>query len=403
MKKLRVGIIGINGIGKQHVRLTNGNEQCELTAVVDIEKEAVSRVAEECGARAFTDYKTMLNAGLVDAVIIAVPHHLHTEMGLACLEAGIHVLMEKPLANRVSEADLLIAAARKRNLKLGVAHQYREHRLSKEMKRVIDSGEIGRILRVLWTWALFRSEAYYRRDTWRRSWSRSGGGVLMYHAIHDLDLVSWMVGKPVEISAMVANQLHEPELDDIASASILFENGAVGTFQATINQPQAYSVRQIAGDRGMIFLQDVRGLIDDYGETMQVGSFEDSLGVMTEKLTSHFTQPGVRWETLSWQDRRKASYWERGVNKFKRVVLRKTPPARPSPRAILVNNFFDAILKGDELIVPGESALTAVEIVNACILSGLKKKTVKLPLDREEYECLFMELNNGASRIPRLR
>jgi predicted dehydrogenase len=401
MKKLRVGVIGIKGIGKQHVRLTKLNEQSELTAVVDVDNEAVSRAAAEYGVRAFTDYRDMLNGGLVDAVIVAVPHHLHAEIGLVCLEAGVHVLMEKPLANRVSEADALIAAARKRNLKLGVAHQYREHRLSKEMKRVIDSGEIGRILRVLWTWGLFRSAAYYRRDPWRNSWT--GGGVLMYHAVHDLDLICWMIGKPVQVSAIVANQLHEPDIDDVASASVLFENGAVGSLQATINQPQAYSVRQIAGDRGMVFVQDVHSLFEDYGDTLLVGRFDDGLQAMGEKLTDHMVQPGVQWKTHSWQDWSKTSYWKRGVGKFRRVVLRKTPPVRLSPRATLIKNFFDAILKGDELIVPAESALAAVELANACILSGVKKKIVNLPLDREEYDCVFMELSNGAARITRVR
>ena len=131
MKKVRYGVIGIKGVGQKHIREAKANPQVELVALVDVDERAVTQAATEHRVRGFTDYVDMLATGTVDAVSIAVPHHLHYPIGLACLKAGVHIYMEKPFTNRVSEADTLLRVAEQNNVHILVGHQYRTQRSAK--------------------------------------------------------------------------------------------------------------------------------------------------------------------------------------------------------------------------------------------------------------------------------
>ena len=156
MDRVRYGVIGIKGVGGKHVSMAREHENVALTALVDLDEASVNAQSQELGVRAFTDYRDMLNAGVVDAVSIATPHHLHALIGLECLKAGVHVFTEKPLANTVSDGDAMIETAKTRDLKICVGHQYRTYRTPQTMKHLIDTGAIGNIMRVLWTWIAFR-------------------------------------------------------------------------------------------------------------------------------------------------------------------------------------------------------------------------------------------------------
>src|SRR5581483_6735916 len=296
MKKVRYGVIGIKGIGNLHSLFARQNEKAELTALVDVDGEFVKKKSGELSVHGFTDYREMLNAGIVDAVSIATPHYLHAPISLDCLNAGVHIFVEKPVATRISEAYTIIEMAKSKNLKICVGHQYRTFRTSRTMKYLIDTGEIGKIMRVLWSWVEFRPEIYYARDVWRRTWRHSGGGILIHNVIHDLDLICWMIGKPVQVTALVGNQLHKTEVDDVFCANALFANGAFASIQATINQPRGYSIRQVAGDKGIIVMQDVRSLTFDRKDQILLGKYEDALPAMMTKLTGIEDQSETEWQ-----------------------------------------------------------------------------------------------------------
>ena len=376
MSSVRYGVIGIKGVGSKHVSMAREHENVELTALVDLDEPAVKAQSQELGVRAFTDYRELLDAGIVDAVSIATPHHLHAIIGLECLNAGVHVFTEKPLANRVSDADAMIETAKAQDLKLCVGHQYRTYRTPQTMKHLIDTGAIGNIMRVLWTWIAFRPESYYARDIWRQTWRHAGGGVLMNQTSHDLDLICWLIGEPVQVSAMIGNQFHQIEVEDVVCANVLFENGAFGSIQLTINQPIGYSIRQVAGDRGMIAIPDVQSLAGDAEDHFLLGTYTNPLTEMLEGTASIAGQPEVSWQP---------------------VELRDALGAHDA----LMDSFIDAILKGGEPLVSGVSARPAVELINAIVLSAMRKKTVDLPVDREEYDELFEGLSSGSLQTPR--
>ena len=376
MDSVRYGVIGIKGVGSKHVSMAREHENVELTALVDLDEAAVKAQSQELGVRAFTDYRELLDAGIVDAVSIATPHHLHAIIGLECLKAGVHVFTEKPLANRVSDADAMIDTAKAQNLKICVGHQYRTYRTPQTMKHLIDTGAIGNIMRVLWTWIEFRPESYYARDIWRQTWRHAGGGVLMNQTSHDLDLICWLVGKPVQVSAIIGNQSHKMEVEDVVCANVLFENGAFGSIQLTINQPRGYSIRQIAGDKGTIAIPDVQSLTNNREDHILLGTYEDSLTNLVGQAPRIAGQPEISWQPAELRD-------------------------EPGGHDTLMASFTDAILNGGEPLVNGVSALPTVELINAIVLSALRKKTVDLPVDRDEYDELFEALSSGSLQIPR--
>lgn len=402
MTKIRYGVIGLKGIGRRHLHLAQQNKNVELGALVDIDTAFVKQLSKQLGVPGFTDYRAMLDAGIVDAVSIATPHHLHAPIGLACLKAGVHIYVEKPLANRISEADAMISLAKEKNLKICVAHQYRTHRSSQVMKQLIDDNKIGKLMRMLWTWGEFRSEAYYSRDIWRATWEYAGGGVLANQVSHDLDLICWLMGAPRQVSAVIGKQLHHAEVEDTVCASVVFSSGALGSLQFTINQPRAYSVRQIAGDNGIIVIQDAKSLNKDENDKIELGTYSANLTYLCQQLKNHHEQPSIRWRRI-----KLPGSHIRSVRTMLRKILRPRrlwkytglldiPEHGP---ALLMNSFIDAILTGTEPMVNGESARLAVELSNAIVLSALRKKTVDLPLDRGEYNKLFEELTSGISKI----
>ena len=376
MDSVRYGIIGIKGVGGKHVSMAQEHQNVELTALVDLDEAVVKAQSQELGVRAFTDYHELLDAGIVDAVSIATPHHLHSIIGLECLNAGVHIFTEKPLANRVSDADAMIETAKARDLKICVGHQYRTYRTPQTMKHLIDTGAVGNIMRVLWTWIEFRPESYYARDIWRQTWRHAGGGVLMNQTSHDLDLICWLVGKPVQVSAMIGNQFHQIEVEDVVCANVQFENGAFGSIQLTINQPRGYSIRQIAGDKGTIAIPDVQSLTNNREDHILFGTYEDSLTNIIGRTSGIAGQPEISWRPVELQD-------------------------EPGGHDVLMDSFINAIINGGEALVNGVSARPTVELINAIVLSAMRKKTVDLPVDRGEYDELFEALGKGSLQIPR--
>jgi predicted dehydrogenase len=423
--KVRYGVMGIKGAGKDHCRLVLRNADTELTAVADIDKAAVDEAVQELGVRGFTDYRELLDAGIVDAVSIATPHNLHFQMVMDSLNAGLHVLSEKPIATRVSEADAMIKTAKDRKLKYSVCHQYRFHRSAQKLKEIVDTGDIGNVMRVLWTWWEYRPESYYARYPWKGTFSTAGGGVLGYFGIHDLDLICWIIGRPVQVNAMIGNQLHSVVTEDIVCANVLFANGAHGSLQLTLNQPRGYSTRQIAGDRGIAVMPEVKSLTYDMDEEIILGKYRDSLPALCSGQEQPYDQPDISWQHIELSDREHGAndrvnqgsmraYMEKltdprrvlrrlGLLKSRKKKTISPAPRRLEPREVVINSFIDAIINDKDPLITGESTLPALELMNALMLSAIREKTVTLPIDRDEYDSLFNDLVSGKAAVPRFR
>ena len=210
-KKIRFGLIGIGAQGGAYAGFLTGKAgmpgmpvapcppHCELGALCDIDPEKEKMCKEKYPEYPFfTDWKEMVASGTVDAVITTVPHYLHTEIAIYCLEHGMNVLVEKPAgvyAKAVREMNE--CAAKHPDVAFGIMFNQRTNKLYQKVKEIVESGELGGIRRSNWiinTW--WRPDSYYKQSAWRATWGGEGGGVLVNQAPHQLDLWQWICGIP---------------------------------------------------------------------------------------------------------------------------------------------------------------------------------------------------------------
>lgn len=402
--KLRYGVIGIQGVGRHHLRFARAHPLVELVALVDVDEGAVRRQAAELGVRAFSDHRALLDAGLVDAVSIATPHHCLAPIGLDCLAADLHILVEKPFATTISEARAMNRLAAQRGRQIGVAFQYRTHAAARRLHGIVASGVLGTIEQAVWRWAEFRPDAYYHHSPWRASWRESGGGVLMNQVSHDLDLLCWLLGPPVGVSARIANRLHQTDLEDTVTATIEFQQGVQVAFQATINQPRAFNCRFIAGDRGLVALPGDLGRPSDRDE-VRMGLFDLPTYRAVRDLPGGHDQPAIRWQFSRRRAFRRSLRWLRRLPGVGRLASWRSRlrPAAPTGHEAIFDRFVRAALGQGEPLVTGQDAQHVVELMNGMVLSSLQDRWVTFPLDEQAYDQCFETLCLGERRVPRWR
>ena len=226
MSRIKLGVIGCGGMSGAHLRRFHQlQDRLELSAAVDIERDRAERVTEDFpGIQVATDYRDIL--GDVDAVLLALPHHLHHPVARACLEAGKHVLLEKPMANSEEECLDLITASKKADRVLMIAYCMRFHPLVTRMKELLDEKTYGDVFQIsIWTEQLTR----YPSDHWA-SWATTlGGGQLFSHGCHYIDLLLWYLGNPIQGTHLGTNFGTDwMEREGTSNVTIKFEDGRLG-------------------------------------------------------------------------------------------------------------------------------------------------------------------------------
>lgn len=238
MKKFRVGLIGCGGISGAHIPVLMAMENVEITAVADIRPERAQAAAEKTGARIAPSWQDLLNSEDVDVVHILTPHYLHAPMAIAALKAGKHVLTEKPMASELADAQAMIRESQVNGAPtLGVIFQNRYNPASVELKRIVDSGEFGKVTGMRASVCWHREAPYYTESGWRGAWSTEGGGSLINQSIHTLDLLSYIGGPITRVKAKIStDRLSDViEVEDNAHAVFDYANGARGVLHTTNN------------------------------------------------------------------------------------------------------------------------------------------------------------------------
>lgn len=237
MDKLRTCIVGNGNISRVHIESLLKNENTKIVGVCDIIKERADSAAEKTGTRAFYDFDEMLNWGDFDVLHICTPHYLHAPMAVKAMNAGKHVLIEKPLAMTYSDAVKTGETAKKNGVYLGVCYQNRYNPSSVKIKEIIDSKELGTVTGIKGSVAWNRDMTYYSRDNWHGTLKYEGGGVLINQAIHTLDLITWLCpGNPVKTVGSVSQKRLKGlvETEDTADALITFDSGVNALFYASL-------------------------------------------------------------------------------------------------------------------------------------------------------------------------
>ncbi|MDR3138736.1 MAG: Gfo/Idh/MocA family oxidoreductase [Treponema sp.] len=251
-KKVRVGLIGYGKVAQLHAQAFGDISSGELVAVCGRNRERRNAFAAAWRLGSRNSPEEMAEQDGVEAVIVATPHPQHRDGAIAALEAGCHVLVEKPMALTTAQCDEMIAAADKAGKLLSVVSQRRWFPACARIKKAIQEGKIGKPGLLQLTILGWRDEAYYQSDPWRGKWDAEGGGILINQAPHQIDLMHWFMGPAEEIRGYWDNINHPYiEVDDSAVAAVRFKNGSMGSVLVSNSQkPGLYAKVHIHGSSG---------------------------------------------------------------------------------------------------------------------------------------------------------
>jgi predicted dehydrogenase len=352
--KIRLAVVGVSGIGQLHLRNIEKLDKVELAAVCDVVPEQARAAGERYGCLAYTDSDTLLKDHVCEAVLICTPHYTHTTIGIAALQSGHHVLVEKPISAHKADCERLITAHQDKSLVFAAMFNQRTDPHYQKIKQLADEGALGDLLRVNWIitdW--FRSQAYYDSGSWRATWAGEGGGVLLNQCPHQLDLFQWICGMPSQVwSRCNLGKRHTIEVEDEVTAYLEYPGGCTGVFVTTTGETPGTNRLEIAAENGKLVLED--GQLTFARNEVPVTEF-------LRTTEESFAKPGVSVETFDIE-------------------------GNGGQHMEILENFADAILTGAELIAPAEEGIHSVEMANAMLYSSLTCRPVDLPLDGEAFE-----------------
>jgi predicted dehydrogenase len=359
MQPLRTALIGCGKVGNIHAQVLASLPESKFVAACDADPARAQSFATRYGAEPFNSVEQMLTRAAPEAVTICTPHPLHEQTSILAATAGVHVLVEKPLASSLAACDRMIAAAEKSGVKLGVVSQRRLLEPVQRMKAAINAGKIG--APILGTFVMFswRDEAYYRSDPWRGKWSTEGGGVLVNQSAHHLDLLQWFMGPIDEISGYWANLNHPYiEVDDTALAMIRFKSGTLGSIVTSISQkPGIYAKIHIHGSSGASV-----GVETDSGATFVAGM----TSVAAPPLNDLWTIPG--------EEHLLAEFQAADRQRFSRI------DATTHYHSLQIQDFLRSIRENRAPLVAGQDGRTVVEMFTAIYRSNELRRPIAFPL-----------------------
>ena len=346
-EKLRIGMIGCGEISVQTAKGIAAAANAEHVMVMDVSERVARDLGETYGVPYTTEVGELLANPAVDAVYIAVPHHLHAPLTLQAIGAGKHVMVEKPIATTLADADAMIAAAREAGLALAVAYHAQVDATCQRVKALIDEGAIGKVVGTRIVVRSDKPESYWhggftgRIETdWRVSRAKAGGGVLIMNTVHDLNTLRFMTGlEVVRVYCEYDTYTTPVEVEDYVAVTYRYNNGAIGTLEAG----SAIRGRDPVGAHNRI-----------YGEEGQI--------ILGNPPTIFLTERRAGLQAGEWQE------------------LPAPPRGKEGSRTAMVEGFAGAVLAGQPPPVRGEDGRAALEIVVAAYQSGREHRAIALPL-----------------------
>jgi predicted dehydrogenase len=360
MSTVRLGIIGMGNMGKFHADylLAGKVSRAELTAVCST---SPGKLEKYKALQIFDDGEKLIRSGSLDAVVIATPHYQHTSLGIAAFEAGLHVMVEKPISAHKADAERLIGVHQKHPKQVFAAmFQLRTEPRYLAIQKLIQNGEVGQVVRINWIitdW--YRTEAYYASGGWRATWKGEGGGVLLNQCLHQLDTMQWLVGMPARVRGFCQiGRYHNIEVEDNVSIFMEWANGATGLFVSSTGETPGSNRFEIVGTRGKVVLENNK---------LTFTRNDADMIEFSKAAKTGFDKPGMASVDIPFEN-------------------------APAPHAELMQNFVDAILDGKPLKVPGEEGIHSVELANVMLYSSLLNQTVELPMDSAAFEKKLQQL-----------
>lgn len=336
---LRVAVIGVGSMGKNHARVFSELAEIELVGVADTNEELVHAVGRRHGTAAYTDYCQLLHEQHPDAVSIAVPTELHEEIASAAMRQGAHVLIEKPIAATVEAGKRLVNLSLRLDRKMMVGHIVRFNPAILKLKEFLDAGDLGRIYQV--TCRRIGPFPARIRDV----------GVVIDLAPHDLDIMRFLIGtEPESVFAATARRIHTRH-EDLMSAIVHFPNQVIGQLEINWLTPTKIREIRVLGERGMFLVNDL---------TQDLYFYENAKA------------NGDLWQGLE---------SIKGVNEGKLV---RYAIKREEPLKLELAAFVKALENGERIPIDGEAGIAALNASLAIVASGIKQRLVNLN-EQEKY------------------
>jgi predicted dehydrogenase len=356
---VRTALVGCGKVGQIHAAALRHLPESDFVAVCDSDPARAAVFAERFGTRSYSDVDQMLHETGVQALLVCTPHPLHADPVIRAAAAGVHALVEKPLAASLAHCDAMIEAASRARTKLGVISQRRFYEPVQRMKRAIEAGKIATPVLGVFSMFSWRDLAYYRSDPWRGKWASEGGGVLVNQSPHQLDLLQWFMGEIDEISGCWANLNHPTiEVEDTALAMIRFKSGGLGSIVTSLSQkPGLYTRVHVHGSNGASV-----GVETDRGATFVAGVSE----VVEPPLNDLWTVPGEEHLLAEFQVEDKARFAQ--VN------------ATSHYHALQIQDFLQAILADGPPLVTAQDGRVVVEMFTAIYRSHQERRPIRFPL-----------------------
>ena len=367
MDEVRLGIIGIGGMGTNHaLNIVKGLVPgMRLTAVADINDARLKWAKENLpeNIKSFSDGKALIGSGECDAVLIATPHYFHPEYVIYALTHGLHAISEKPAGVYTKQVREMNEVAEKSDRVFAIMFNQRTNCVYRKLHEMIESGELGALKRVNWIitdW--YRTQSYYDAAGWKATWDGEGGGVLLNQCPHQLDLLQWLCGLPVKVRAFCHEaKWHNIEVEDDVTAYMEFANGATGVFVTTTGDAPGTNRLELTFEMGKIVCEHDKLIFD----RLKVNERE-----FCKTEPNGFAKPPMEHIEIETD----------GKNEQHVGVLKA---------------FTDRILSGGKLIAEGSEGINGLLLSNAMFLSSWLGKEVSIPFDED----LFLEELNKRRKL----
>lgn len=348
----KLAVVGFGLVGRQHAGVIAEDSSLQLAAVVEPSK-GFSAEIHDTGAAHFETLPELLKSGSVDGVILATPTPLHVEQAMQCIDAGLPVLIEKPIATSVKEAARLVAAAEAVGVPVLVGHHRRYSGVVQAAKQAIDEGRIGEVCAASATCWFYKPAPYFAEAPWR---TRKGAGPISVNLVHDVDLLRHFCGEVVAVQAAARPSVRGFENEDLASALLTFASGAVATVSVSDAIAAPWSWEFTAGEN------PVYPKTDQF--CYQIGGSHGSLSVPDLRLWHHETQP---------------DWWAP-------IHCQTLPKHSQNPLSVQARHFADVISGEAQPMVSGREGLRSLQVVEAiqrAVETGSTVKIQPLGLDHD--------------------
>jgi predicted dehydrogenase len=343
----RLGIVGAGYIGQAHLHVAQQNATCKVAAVVD-PSPAAAAVAAQAGVPVYASIAELLANDRPDGVIIATPNALHVAQALQCMEAGIAVLLEKPIATTVSEGQRLVEEVKRRGAKVLIGHHRAHSPIMAKAKEVVASGQLGRLVSVMGSATFFKPDVYFADAPWRRE---LGAGPILLNLIHEVHNLRMLCGDIVAVQAFKSHATRGFPVEDTVAINLRFENGVLGSFMLSDTAACPRSWEQTSQEN------KAYPTYEDEDCYVIVGT-NGSLSVPTMRLKTY-----ARPEDRSW---------------WKPFEVGTVAMVRDDPLKHQIAHFIDMIREGATPLVSAYDGLQNLKVTEAIAEAAATGRTIEL-------------------------